>query len=79
MRVLIPARGSGRQRKAWGGAQRNPRLESENDCQPAERATVFVEIPGCRPLPQAVAFGPVVPGVSQRSTPGFTLSPTIAG
>src|SRR3954468_10569100 len=32
---------SGRQRKAWGGASRNPRYVNENSKEPAERATAF--------------------------------------
>ena len=40
---------SGRQRKAWGEAQRNPRLMFQISLQPTEWATASV-IQGCRPL-----------------------------
>jgi hypothetical protein len=33
----IPARGSGRWHKAWGGAQRNPRILNTQLAEPAKR------------------------------------------
>src|SRR6185295_12460394 len=33
--VFFTARGSGRKHKAWGEAQRNPRLMVQKQCQPA--------------------------------------------
>jgi hypothetical protein len=50
------ARGSGRQHKAWGGAQRNPRLIGPKKYQPAERATVFTIQYGLSPAPRAAVL-----------------------
>ena len=44
--LFVLARGARRQRKAWGGAQRNPRTShAKTFAKPAERAT---EVGGCR-------------------------------
>ena len=39
-----PSPRSGRQRKAWGEAQRNPRIDSENKGKPAEWATALSQV-----------------------------------
>src|SRR5215467_7768893 len=73
----ILARDSGRQSKAWGGAQRNPRYDVDLSSKPAERAAAFRYSPfhhhrdwanGCR---ARITFL----GLRLRSTPDFTLPP----
>src|SRR6266850_8094086 len=71
-----PACGAGASIKpGWSGAE--PQVNGPKTTQPAEWATAFVVILGCRPLPRAVVFQFAVPGVPLRSTPGFMLSPAL--
>ena len=65
-----PARGCGRQRKAWGEAQRNPRLTAEVNASPRSGRKSLRLIAGCRPLPRARVLWSAVPGVERSETPG---------
>ena len=76
---------SGRRRKAWGEAQRNPRLSVRDRAEPAERPIAESQLISCdigETMRNSAAVGRFagctlisysLPGVSLRSTPGFTL------
>ena len=77
---------SGRQRKAWGGAKRNPRLATIMKFKRAKRAiaqtpqvTVMNRLSPTSRAAILYSTDPGVPLAKPRSTPGFTLSPRSAG
>jgi hypothetical protein len=71
---------SGWKHKAWGGAERNPRMTKGKKTERAKRAIAqklrFVRL---SPTSRALPLYSNDPGVPLRSTPGFMLSPRFAG
>ena len=77
---------SGREHKAWGGAQRNPRLKSPrfqaretgdsgNSIESETKHPSAQRQRLCRPLRGLEFLARRLPGVPLRSTPGFMLPP----
>ena len=78
------ARDSGRKHKAWGGArlcERNPKIELLKAREPMKWATAFVVFTAvARFTGSDIMFrDPGVALAEPRSTPGFMLTPAIAG
>src|SRR5215475_15561736 len=81
------ARGCGRQHKAWGVAQRNPRYDQDLSRKPADAGDSHWlyddEMANNKKLPPASRARCAVTqyswGSAFGSTPGYTLSPASAG